>query len=87
MKQKIQKMNGLKVYSITNKKYLKIYLKYKLIGVRTFYFKADHHRGPPTLFINNMHDYSESVLATKQEMNRYFTENYYHALVGMLSEY
>jgi len=55
--------------------------------VRTYYFNAEHHRGHPTIFLNNMHHYTEVVMATKQEMNQYFTENYYKSIIGVLKEY
>lgn len=34
-----------------------------------------------------MHNYSDVAFATKQEMNRYFTENYYRGIIDALKEY
>jgi hypothetical protein len=55
-------------------------------GVRTFYFPAFHFRGTPQVYINNRHPYDDFLFATKLNLNKVTSEQYYHGIVHALSE-
>eukprot|EP00340_Litonotus_pictus_P004314 CAMPEP_0170517512 /NCGR_PEP_ID=MMETSP0209-20121228/3480_1 /TAXON_ID=665100 ORGANISM="Litonotus pictus, Strain P1" /NCGR_SAMPLE_ID=MMETSP0209 /ASSEMBLY_ACC=CAM_ASM_000301 /LENGTH=572 /DNA_ID=CAMNT_0010802783 /DNA_START=243 /DNA_END=1961 /DNA_ORIENTATION=- len=56
----------------------------KLEGVRTLYFQAFHDRGTAMLLESARHNYTDFALVRKDDMHKYFEEDYYQTVVPTL---
>jgi hypothetical protein len=57
-----------------------------LKGVRTYYFHAFHFRGEPYINKNKRHPYNDLAIVPKNELNKFFTKNYYEGVINCLAE-